>query len=183
MKSTERLSREHQEILRALKILRSAAAAWHNDPLRTGTDCRALLDFLRTFADRCHHTKEEKVLFPKLMNAGIEMEGGPLGVMLMEHEQGRHLLREMEAALESRRPADFASYVDRYSQLLDGHIEKEDSILFGMAERLLTGVDDEAVMRGFDEIENEWSEDAHERFHQTLNSLAARYLSKPAKAS
>ena len=183
MKTTNQLSRDHQEILRALEILTSAAATWRIDPLRTDKDCRALLDFLKTFADRCHHGKEEKVLFPKLMQAGIPMNGGPLGVMLYEHEQGRLLIRNMDQALEGKHPADFAFYANRYARLLEDHIAKEDNILFPKAEDVLTGEDDEALFRRFDEIENELSEDTHERFHHMLDTLASRYLSKPAKAS
>ena len=47
MKTTNQLSRDHQEILRALEILKSAAETWRKDPLRTDEDCRALLDFLK----------------------------------------------------------------------------------------------------------------------------------------
>ena len=107
-----------------------------------------LLGFLKTFADRCHHGKEEKVLFPKLMQAGIPMNGGPLGVMLYEHDQGRQLLREMEVALADRQPADFELYANRYAQLLEDHLAKEDNILFGKAEDVLTS-EDEALLERF----------------------------------
>jgi hemerythrin-like domain-containing protein len=100
MKTTDQLSQDHREILRALEILKSASAAWRQDPLRTDEDCRTLLDFLKTFADRCHHGKEEKVLFPKLMQAGIPMNGGPLGVMLYEHDQARQLVRSRHSRID-----------------------------------------------------------------------------------
>jgi hemerythrin-like domain-containing protein len=85
-------------------------------------------------SDRCHHGKEEKVLFPKLMQAGIPMNGCPLGVMLYEHDQARQLIREMEQALKDRHPTDFALCANRYAQLLEDHIAKEDNILFPKAE-------------------------------------------------
>jgi hemerythrin-like domain-containing protein len=153
MKSTDQLAREHKEILRTLDVLRSAATAWRNDPLRTVEDCRALLDFLRTFTDRCHHAKEEKVLFPQLIEAGIAMDNGPLAVMLYEHEQGRLLIRDMQDALDDGHPMDFALLVSRYAQLLQNHIEKEESILFVMAERVLTAADDASLLHSFGEID------------------------------
>jgi hemerythrin-like domain-containing protein len=183
MKTTSQLSEDHQEILRALAVLKPAAAAWRKDPQRTDEDCRMLLDFLKTFADRCHHGKEEKVLFPKLMQAGIPMDGGPLGMMLYEHDQGRQLLREMEQALADRQPADFELYANRYAQLLEDHIAKEDNILFGKAEDVLTSEDDDALLQRFNAIENELSEDTHERFHNMLDTLASHYLPGPAKDS
>jgi hemerythrin-like domain-containing protein len=142
-----------------------------------------LLDFLKTFADRCHHGKEEKVLFPKLMQAGIPMNGGPLGVMFYEHEQGRQFLREMEQALADGQPAEFALSANRYAQLLEDHMAKEDNILFAKAEDVLTSEDDEALFERFNEIENELSEETHERFHHMLDTLASHYLPGPAKAS
>jgi hemerythrin-like domain-containing protein len=183
MKTTNQLSRDHQQILRALEILKSAAATWRIDPLRTDEDCRTLLEFLKTFADRCHHSKEEKVLFPKLMQAGIAIDGGPLGVMLYEHERARQLISEMEQALEEKHPADFELCANRYAQLLEDHIAKEDNILFAKAEDVLTNEDDAALLHRFDDIESELSEDTHERFHYMLDTLASRYLSQPAKAS
>jgi hemerythrin-like domain-containing protein len=61
MKTTSQLSEDHQEILRALAVLKPAAAAWRKDPQRTDEDCQMILDFLEIFADRCHHGKEEKI--------------------------------------------------------------------------------------------------------------------------
>ena len=183
MKTTNQLSEDHRAILRGLEILKAAAANWRRDPLEPDDDCRALLDFLKTFADRCHHGKEEKVLFPKLMQAGIPVNGGPLGVMLYEHDQGRELIRNMDHALQSKDPDDFAFYANRYARLLADHIAKEDNILFAKAEDVLTNEDDEELLRRFDEIEHEMSEETHERFHHMLDTLASRYLSQPAKAS
>src|SRR5437899_2660537 len=73
MKCTEQLSRDHGAILKALEILRTTALGWRLKYAGAQEDCAALLGFLRTFADRCHHGKEEKALFPKLMQAGGTM--------------------------------------------------------------------------------------------------------------
>jgi len=96
MKTTDQLSREHQAILRGLDLLKAAAASWRKYQAGAAEDCRALVEFFKTFADHCHHGKEEQVLFPKLMQAGITIHGRTLGVMLQEHEQGRDLIRGME---------------------------------------------------------------------------------------
>jgi hemerythrin-like domain-containing protein len=183
MKSTDQLSHDHRAILRGLEILTSAAAAWKRNPLEGADDCRALVDFFKTFADRCHHSKEEKVLFPKLREAGIPVDGGPLGVMLYEHDKGRQLIRSMEQALDSRRPADFAAYANQYAELLEDHIAKEDNVLFAKAEHVLTNEDDEAILGRFDEIEHEMGEETHETFHRMLDRLSLRYGLKPSKAS
>jgi hemerythrin-like domain-containing protein len=45
------------------------------------------VNFLRHFADECHHFKEEKLLFPLMEEDGIPREGEPIGMMLVEHEE------------------------------------------------------------------------------------------------
>ncbi len=183
MKCTEQLSRDHRAILKALEILRTTALGWRLKYAGAQEDCAALLGFLRIFADRCHHGKEEKALFPKLMQAGMAVEGGPLGVMLYEHDRGRELVRNMAQALDDAHADDFELYAGRYAQLLEDHIAKEDNILFVKAEDILSAEDDEAILRQFDEIEHEMGEDTHERFHRMLSTLAGRYQVVAARAS
>jgi hemerythrin-like domain-containing protein len=117
------------------------------------------------------------------MEAGIPMEGGPLGVMLYEHDSGRQLIKSMEDALENNHALDFSFHASQYARLLQDHIAKEDNILFRQAEHVLTSEDDAALLQRFDEIEHEMGEDTHERFHHLLDKLEARYLWSPAKAS
>lgn len=182
MKITSQLSHDHQAILRSLEILKAAAVSWKNDPLGNDEDCRTLLDFFKTFADRCHHRKEEDVLFPKLVALGIPVDGDPLGVMLYEHDQARLLIRAMEEAADNRHPGDFALFAERYADLLEGHIAREDNILFRRADTLLTAADDESLLRRFDDIEREMGADTHEKFHRILHTLASRYLKETFSA-
>lgn len=51
-------------------------------------DLRGFIGFLKEFADRCHHGREEGILFPALVNAGIPEQSGPIGVMLAEYVEG-----------------------------------------------------------------------------------------------
>ncbi len=101
------------------------------------------LDFLRNFADGCHHEKEEQHLFPALELAGVPRVGGPIDCMLQDHDEGRGLLRVVEsnlaAAGRGENPARTAvcSALRRYVEMLRRHIEKEDNILFVIAENML----------------------------------------------
>ena len=95
-KATELLSDEHRVIERVLAVVEKLAAA----PVEGRLDSwKQALDFIRHFADGCHHLKEEKVLFPAMEEHGIPRDGGPIGMMLMEHEEGRGYVRTMMAAL------------------------------------------------------------------------------------
>jgi len=48
-------------------------------------DMHDFIGFLKEFADKCHHGKEEGLLFPALIQAGLPEKGGPIGVMLADH--------------------------------------------------------------------------------------------------
>lgn len=114
---------------------------------------RDAIDFLRNFADGCHHAKEEKELFPVLESAGIPREGGPIGCMLDEHEMGRALIRKIESNIDAggKGDAEAASTLRKaahaYIRLLREHIFKEDNVLFVMADRAL-GPEEQELMRG-----------------------------------
>jgi hemerythrin-like domain-containing protein len=64
-----------------------------------------ILDFLVVFVDKCHHGKEEGLLFPALEAVGVSRNGGPIGVLLEEHRKGRSLTAEMTAAPAGLRKA------------------------------------------------------------------------------
>src|SRR5690606_29377030 len=109
----------------------------------------------------CHHHKEETILFPALEERGIPREGGPIGMMLFEHEEGRSYMRGMVEALElateapqAATPALFQN-VAAYLRLLRQHIQKEDQILFSMADDSLSAADQKALLDAFEKHEAE----------------------------
>jgi hemerythrin-like domain-containing protein len=133
---------EHRIILRALDALEVAARR-----LRAGTALpdgwwREIADWLAAFADRTHHAKEERALFPAMVAAGLPSGDGPIGTMLAEHVEGRALLRAMADADAGGR----ADAAERYLDLLRAHIDKENGVLFPLAEALL----DEPTSRALD---------------------------------
>ncbi len=117
------------------------------------------LDFFRNYADGCHHAKEEDQLFPALETAGIPREGGPIGCMLSDHEAGRSRLRMIAEHLDAAAGADVdAQRVVRqaattYVDLLRQHIQKEDNVLFAMADQVLGTTEQDAMLTAFDAAE------------------------------
>ena len=102
-KPTDTLREEHRVILRAIALLEVAAGRLTDGrPLPEGW-WEKLLDWLRSFADLNHHAKEETYLFPALAQAGVPAAGGPVGVMLEEHTEGRALIRAMGGGHGERR--------------------------------------------------------------------------------
>jgi hemerythrin-like domain-containing protein len=142
-----------------------------------------ILEFLKVFADRCHHGKEEGILFPALEEAGIPNQGGPIGVMLHEHTDGRVYIKEMDKALDGMKKGDldashsFANASRRYIELLKQHIEKENHVLFPMADESLAPERQENIAERFDNFEKEEiGAGRHEAFHKMMDELAEIYL-------
>jgi hemerythrin-like domain-containing protein len=130
------------------------------------------------FADRCHHGKEEDILFPRMEARGVPRDGGPIGVMLFEHDEGRAFVGAIADAIDVyERDGQAAARVIAenargYVDLLRQHIMKEDNVLFPMADRVLSPADQAELERRFEQIETErMGPGVHERYHQLLDNL------------
>jgi hemerythrin-like domain-containing protein len=178
LKPTETLMTEHRAIERMLAVLETAADRLDaGERLRPGL-FREAVDFVRNFADRCHHGKEEENLFPRMEARGVPRDGGPLGMMLMEHDRGRAYVGAMAGAVDAYEAGDqaaartIAESARGYVELLRGHIMKEDNVLFPMADRVLSADDQRELTARFDQIETEiMGPGVHERYHQLLDDL------------
>lgn len=179
MTPTEILKHEHQIVLLVLKGAdREGTGARKNGKCDAAT-IEKMVDFFKMFVDRCHHAKEEQHLFPALEKHGVPKEAGPIGVMLSEHEKGRGHVRAIAAALpgvKSGRPnaaAEVGEQLLAYAALLRSHIDKEDNVLFPMADRLLSPRERRDMVKAFDLVEaEEIGEGVHEKYHQLAHELA-----------
>ncbi len=142
---------EHEVILRALALLEQLGQRLESRVTVDRSSLSWLIDFFRAFADRCHHGKEEKHLFPALERHGVPKEGGPLGVMREEHEEGRALVRAMAEGDDRQ----IAKAIRGYVILLRAHIDKENSVLFPLAEQVLSGDEQRTLMHAFEAVEQE----------------------------
>jgi len=150
------LREEHRVILRALGVLDAAAARLAGGrPLPEGW-WPEIIWWLRGFADKNHHAKEETSLFPAMVKAGVPSVGGPIEVMLEEHQRGRALVRAMEAG----EPAARAAKAREYVALLREHIEKENGVLFPLADAVLDDRAQAALTREFEGVEAEQGREA-----------------------
>ena len=145
------LREEHEVILRALTVLERVGRDLAAGKSVAQETIASLANFFRTFADRCHHAKEEAHLFPAMAEHGIPKEGGPIGVMLQEHEEGRALVRTF-AQSES---ATAVAAIRRFVILLRDHIAKENEILFPMADQVIPEREQAAMMNKFELAEQE----------------------------
>jgi hemerythrin-like domain-containing protein len=174
METTNTLQTEHNAVLYVVDQLEHASdAAAHGQPVPR--DVFADIDeFFRIFVDRCHHAKEETVLFPRLT-------GGELsGQLEAEHTEGRRLAQAYHDAVEVYMPGDVTSgarvqnSAAEYAAMLREHIAKEAGELLPAVNRELAA-EDAALVEAFERIETERiGAGTHERLHGMIGTLAAR---------
>ncbi len=173
----EDLKHEHDAILSALQILDKMIERFQNEGKIDSADAQSFVGFLKEFADKCHHGKEEGILFPTLTKAGIPEQGGPIGVMLTEHVEGRRLIKAMEDS--TGKIPDLNAFVvsaREYQVLLRNHIQKENNVLFPMADRALDELQLAKIYESFEEHEEKViGKGRHEELHEMLNALAKKY--------
>jgi hemerythrin-like domain-containing protein len=183
MKAIDELRNEHQGIELMLRILQSIAGRLAKDEQIVSEQLDGIMEFLSVFVDECHHAKEEEILFPALESAGVPCEGGPIGDLLGEHEQGRRLVARLKNSVESYTSGDMNSakyiqvIINEYVGLMIQHIEKENKGLFLMAESKLDISKDHEIIEAFDKLERERiGLGRHDEFHALLNKLDVKYL-------
>lgn len=177
MSSTTELVHEHQVIESVLTALAGGVRHASETGRLDVPWLRSIVAFSRQFIDRCHHGKEEGCLFPCLERRGIPREGGPIGVMLAEHDAGRELVRRIADALDGyERGAatleDVFVPCRAYVDLLTQHIAKENTILFPMGEMVLAAGDDDANRRCFAAKEEAVGPGGHARLVQLAAEIA-----------
>ena len=108
MTYTEQLKDEHKGVKFMLRIMDRICDRFMTGEQVNPEHLKKIVDFLKVFADTCHHAKEEELLFPAMVLAGIPKEGGPIGVMLTEHSQGRAHVKALGEAV-----VDFKNGISR----------------------------------------------------------------------
>jgi hemerythrin-like domain-containing protein len=178
MEATQILMSEHRVIEEVLNALENAAQKLNQgEYVRPGFFIETS-DFIKGFADGCHHQKEEDILFKTMTDKGFPSQGGPIGVMLHEHEQARLYTRSMRQAAEKLAAGDETARTQivenalNYVSLLRQHIIKEDTILYPMAEKALSAEEQTGLVEAFEHLEHEETgEGVHEKYLALAASL------------
>lgn len=180
MKPTEVLMEEHRVIEQVIGCIEKMAAIAEATGKVDAERSLQSIEFVRHFADHCHHAKEEDQLFTLMQQRGFAMGQGPIAVMLDEHETGRYHVGNMEAAVQAyvngdeRSAQKFARHTRAYAELLKAHIVKEDFILYPMADEAFSEEDQDQLIAAFDQVEKS-HQDHHEKYLAVADEIGQHY--------
>ena len=151
----KRLVEEHLLINRLLALIPRFVASVDLRSAEGAGLARGALKFIRAYADKYHHAKEEEILF-KYFDGGLDV----IKTMLQDHVTGRGHVKAADEALAAKDGAAAAKHFLAYRELLSEHIKKEDEILYPWMDRNLS-------MKQVGELFNKFNE-ADEKFDPAL---------------
>ncbi len=182
MKSIDQLKNEHEGIKIVFRVLRKMCESLQSDHTLDFDHFEGILEFFEIFVDKCHHGKEEDLLFPAMELAGIPRQG-PIETMLSEHNTGRGHIKAIRQAFARFQSGDtavsgaLAEECEKYILLMLDHIYKENNILYPMGETRFSQETDEKLYQEFDTLEAERiGTGKHEAFHQMIDQFTQIYL-------
>jgi hemerythrin-like domain-containing protein len=175
--ATQVMETEHRNIEAVVKALGGVALAIENGLPVDVALLGAAVEFLRLYADKLHHSKEEKLFFPLLVKRGVPPQGCPIGGLTHEHEKGRLLvqaLSEQTPAFAQGSPGAKDALLQTLRDLVNlyqNHIWKEDAMVFPMADKVLTAADQEELSKHFAEVDRSIGLESVTRMEQLARSL------------
>jgi len=162
MDPIELLISEHDNIKRMLKIMRQLAIKVLNTGEVNYDAFYDGIDFVRDYADSHHHGKEEDILFEEMVaELDQDVEDGPIEAMFSEHDLGRYFINNLEEALKRVKLGNNDDKVDiiantvAYVDLLEGHIYKENNIVYNFAKEELSDDSLEKVKKEAQQVEED----------------------------
>lgn len=176
------LTNEHRLILEGLDVALAMADRLEGTGEVPAADIGKIFDFITKYADEFHHKKEEDVLFKWMESRGFPADGGPIAVMLCEHDSGRAMIAFAKAAFERFKggeagaAAEIAAHLRGFAEHLRHHIFKEDNILYPMAQNLFKVGGEEDVVKAYREkVPEESARKMNDEYGRIVTELRGIY--------
>jgi hemerythrin-like domain-containing protein len=134
-----------------------------------------VVDFIRVYADRTHHGKEEDILFKKLENKNMSDQDKQLMEdLIAEHLLGRKTTKELVEANAKYRSGDkpaltlVAAKLHLLADFYPKHIVKEDKVFFPAYGKYFTEQEDQLMLKEFWEFDRKM---IHEKYRSVIQEL------------
>ena len=175
------LMHEHRLILRAIDDMRAEAERYASGGDLDVEYVRSVVGFVRAYADRCHHGKEEDILFRDLRDKDMPTElAGEMQRLVDDHVWARAATKRMlesaerYAAGEIDAEAEVVEVMRSLADFYPDHIEREDHHFFKPAIELFTHEEREAMSEQFQEFDRHLF---HEHYRAEVERLEERRVS------
>lgn len=176
MQARGALMMEHRWIEKMIAVIEAAAERAESTGKADPLFIDKVVDFIRTYADRTHHGKEEDIMFRDLDRRDLSVEDRRImDELIEEHVFGRRTTKELIDANTLYRKGDgralsvviskLQTFVDFYPK----HIAKEDEVFFPAARTYMTDDDDLAMLNEFWEFDRRM---IHEKYRLVVKDLA-----------
>jgi hemerythrin-like domain-containing protein len=169
---------EHRLIERMLAIIQERLAQAVKTRRIEPCFVDTAVDFMRVYADRTHHGKEEKILFRDLDKKGLsEADRRVMNELIEEHAFARSITEELVEANTRYRNGDSAALEDLarcLRTLVDfypKHIEKEDKVFFPASRAYFSEAEDQAMLAEFWEFDRKM---IHEKYKSVVDTLEGK---------
>ena len=166
---------EHRLIERMLSGIKTALLKIESKQKVDPVFVDLIVDFIRMYADRTHHGKEEDILFKELNNKQLSAEDRRvMNELIEEHAFGRQTTKALVAANSRYRNGDgtaLADILDKLKTLIEfypKHIEKEDKTFFPASRAYFTEQEDQAMLADFYEFDRKM---IHEKYESVVEEL------------
>ena len=124
---------EHVLIKRMLALIPTIADFVENSETVDKDLILSCVDFIRGYADKFHHMKEEDIFFKY-----VDEQSEIIKIMYEDHDTGRNHVKNVVEGAENGNKAQIKEHLHGYRDLLTQHIKKEDEILYPWIERQMS---------------------------------------------
>jgi hemerythrin-like domain-containing protein len=165
------LYNEHEIIKSVIGFRERISSLSKSDPQKYKNIMNELVNFFRNYADKFHHYKEEKLLFPLLCEKNEMLQESIVREMLENHQDFRNLVKLIETEVKSDNYAESETLLTKYTEMLLDHIAVEDDELFQMADTLFDEDELDKLYHDFQDIDLELGLDIKNEFENISKKL------------
>jgi len=166
---------EHRLIERMISVIKDALIKIESKHKVDPVFVDIAVDFIRVYADRTHHGKEEDILFRELQKKPMSDEDRRvMNELIEEHVFGRQTTKALVESNTRYRNGDESALFDiseKLQTLIDfypKHIEKEDKVFFPSSRAYFTDEEDQAMLAEFLEFDRKM---IHEKYKSVVENF------------
>jgi len=168
---------EHRLIEKMLRLFEGEINKINEQKRVDAVFINTAVDFIRTYADRTHHGKEEDILFRELLKKRLTPEHARImDELISEHRYSRLVVGKLVAAKERYLNGEDTSqeviaYLKELAQFYPAHIEKEDKHFFYPCMDYFTKAEQDQMLSEFYEFDRNM---IHEKYRKVVDQIAAQ---------